>query len=193
MSTVRPEPVRTRRPGPPCLSGGRAADPGRRWPATVPPLELTPDALMAAAAERTGLSGWGDTGLPRPPGVAVRRRCATEAGPVADTGVGVVFEQLVGNLVNRLRLEALIAAHPEIDIHPDRTADHHLRAAAQRHHPPAQPDRRRPGDAPPAVLGEPRAVRPRPTKRASRPAGTAARRAWTWSTPRCRISSGCTR
>jgi hypothetical protein len=32
--------------------------------------------------------------------------------------VGVVFEQLVGNLINRLRLDALIAAHPEIEDFP---------------------------------------------------------------------------
>ncbi len=76
-------------------------------------LELTPDALLAAAAERTGLSDFGDP--------AFRERldllCTalrTEAD-LSDTGVAVVFEQLTGNLVNRLRLEALIAAHPEIE------------------------------------------------------------------------------
>ena len=79
-------------------------------------VELTPDALMAAAVERTGLSGWGA------PDFCSRLEllCGalrTEAG-LSDTGVGVVFEQLVGNLVNRLRLEALIAAHPEIDAIP---------------------------------------------------------------------------
>ena len=37
-----------------------------------------------------------------------------EAG-LSQTGVAIAFEQLVGNLVNRLRLEALIAAHPEIE------------------------------------------------------------------------------
>ena len=37
-----------------------------------------------------------------------------EAG-LSDAGVAVAFEQLVGNLVNRLRLEALIARHPEIE------------------------------------------------------------------------------
>jgi hypothetical protein len=37
-----------------------------------------------------------------------------EAG-LSDVGVAVVFEQLVGNLVNRLRFEALIAEHPEIE------------------------------------------------------------------------------
>ncbi|MET0701421.1 MAG: sulfotransferase [Mycobacterium sp.] len=76
-------------------------------------LELVPEAMMAAASERTGLCDWGDG--------AFRERldvlCTSlreEAG-LSDTGVGVVFEQLVGNLINRLRLEALVAEHPEIE------------------------------------------------------------------------------
>ena len=40
---------------------------------------------------------------------------------------------------------------------PHRAADHHLRSAPHRHHPSAQPDRRRPRAAVPALLGEPRA------------------------------------
>ncbi len=115
MSSVRPGPVRIDDLAHPVFPA--AARPIRdglaAYGATV---ELTPDALMAAAAERTGLSGWG--------AVDFRSRlellCGalrTEAG-LSDTGVGVVFEQLVGNLVNRLRLEALIAAHPEIDSIP---------------------------------------------------------------------------
>lgn len=76
-------------------------------------LELTPAAMLSAAAERTGLDDFGDP--------AFRERldvlCASlreEAG-LSDAGVAVAFEQLVGNLVNRLRLEALIARHPEIE------------------------------------------------------------------------------
>lgn len=76
-------------------------------------LDLTPAALLTAAAERTGLDDFGDT--------AFRERldvlCTAlrdEAG-LSDTGVAIAFEQLVGNLVNRLRLEALIAEHPEIE------------------------------------------------------------------------------
>ncbi|WP_083267184.1 sulfotransferase family protein [Mycolicibacterium porcinum] len=76
-------------------------------------LDLTPDALLTAAAERTGLDDFGDP--------AFRERldvlCTAlrdEAG-LSDTGVAIAFEQLVGNLVNRLRLEALIAEHPEIE------------------------------------------------------------------------------
>ncbi|CAJ1578784.1 sulfotransferase [[Mycobacterium] wendilense] len=76
-------------------------------------VQLEPDVLCATAAERTGLHDWGDP--------AFRGRleilCTAlrdEAG-LSDVGTAVVFEQLVGNLVNRLRLEALIAAHPEIE------------------------------------------------------------------------------
>ncbi|WP_167100938.1 sulfotransferase [Mycobacterium sp. DL592] len=76
-------------------------------------LELDPQALLGAATERTGLDDFGDS--------AFRERldvlCASlreEAG-LSDVGVAVAFEQLVGNLVNRLRLEALIAEHPQIE------------------------------------------------------------------------------
>ncbi|MGE2735844.1 sulfotransferase family protein [Mycolicibacterium vaccae] len=76
-------------------------------------LELTPAALLATAVQRTGLDDWGDdTGF----GERLEVLCTalrTEAG-LSDAGTAVVFEQLVGNLVNRLRLEALIHAHPEI-------------------------------------------------------------------------------
>lgn len=82
-------------------------------------LDLDPDALLTAAIERTGLRDFGDP--------AFRERLAvlctalrTEAG-LSDTGLAIAFEQLVGSLVNRLRLEALIADHPEIeDIEIDR-------------------------------------------------------------------------
>lgn len=76
-------------------------------------LELDPAALLTAATERTGLDDFGDP--------AFRERldvlCTAlrdEAG-LSDTGLAIAFEQLVGNLVNRLRLEALIAGHPEIE------------------------------------------------------------------------------
>ncbi|MFN6554166.1 sulfotransferase family protein [Mycolicibacterium septicum] len=76
-------------------------------------LELDPAALLTAATERTGLDDFGDP--------AFRERldvlCTAlrdEAG-LSDTGLAIAFEQLVGNLVNRLRLEALIADHPEIE------------------------------------------------------------------------------
>lgn len=76
-------------------------------------LDLNPDALLTAATERTGLDDFGDP--------AFRERldvlCTAlrdEAG-LSATGVAIAFEQLVGNLVNRLRLESLIADHPEIE------------------------------------------------------------------------------
>ncbi|ORV42749.1 hypothetical protein AWC02_15520 [Mycolicibacter engbaekii] len=76
-------------------------------------VRLHPDALLQAAAERTGLDNWGDN--------AFRERLEVLCGSLTDeaelSGVGraMAFEQLVGHLVNRLRLEALIAAHPEIE------------------------------------------------------------------------------
>ncbi|WP_454789662.1 sulfotransferase family protein [Mycolicibacterium lutetiense] len=76
-------------------------------------LDLNPAALLTAATERSGLGNFGDP--------AFRERldvlCAAlrdEAG-LSQTGLAIAFEQLVGNLVNRLRLEALIADHPEIE------------------------------------------------------------------------------
>ncbi|MEJ6535865.1 MAG: sulfotransferase [Mycobacterium sp.] len=76
-------------------------------------LELTPQALMSTASERTGLSHWGDPGF-RERLTVLCEALRTEAD-LSVTGVAIVFEQLVGNLVNRLRLEALIAEHPEIE------------------------------------------------------------------------------
>ena len=76
-------------------------------------LDLTPQALMSTAAERTGLSHWGDPGFRERLDVLCEA-LRTEAR-LSQPGVAIVFEQLVGNLVNRLRLEALIAEHPEIE------------------------------------------------------------------------------
>ncbi|MCV7343136.1 sulfotransferase family protein [Mycolicibacterium rhodesiae] len=76
-------------------------------------LELTSEALLATATERTGLSEWGDDSF-RDRLDVLTASLREEAG-LSDVGVAVVFEQLVGNLVNRLRLEALIAEHPEIE------------------------------------------------------------------------------
>jgi hypothetical protein len=76
-------------------------------------LRLQPDEMLATAEQRTGLNNWGDP--------AFRERldvlCASlrdEAG-LSDNGIAIAFEQVVQNLVNRLRLEALIAEHPEIE------------------------------------------------------------------------------
>lgn len=76
-------------------------------------LDLGPQALRAAAIERTGLDDWGDPGF----GERLEVLCASlrdEAG-LSDAGRAIAFEQLVGNLVNRLRLEALLREHPEIE------------------------------------------------------------------------------
>ncbi len=76
-------------------------------------LELTSDALLATATERTGLDGWGDDSFRER--LDVLTASLREEAGLSDVGVAVVFEQLAGNLVNRLRLEALIAEHPEIE------------------------------------------------------------------------------
>ena len=76
-------------------------------------LQLDPEAMLATATERTGLDDWGDPGFRERLDVLCTA-LRDEAG-LSDTGTAVVFEQLVGNLVNRLRLQALTTAHPEID------------------------------------------------------------------------------
>ena len=76
-------------------------------------LELTSEALLATATERTGLDGWGDDSFRDR--LDVLTGSLREETGLSDVGVAMVFEQLVGNLVNRLRFEALIAEHPEIE------------------------------------------------------------------------------
>ncbi|WP_445165360.1 sulfotransferase family protein [Mycolicibacterium sp. Dal123E01] len=76
-------------------------------------LQLTSESLLATATERTGLDGWGDDSFRER--LDVLTASLREEAGLSDVGVAMVFEQLVGNLVNRLRLEALIAAHPEIE------------------------------------------------------------------------------
>lgn len=76
-------------------------------------LELTPEVLLQTAIQRTGLRDWGDTGFFERLGVL----CGSlreEAG-LSEAGTAIVFEQVVGNLINRLRLEELIAERPEIE------------------------------------------------------------------------------
>jgi hypothetical protein len=76
-------------------------------------LQLTPEALLQSAMDRTGLEDWGDA--------AFRERLDVLCGSLrdhaalSDVGTAMTFEQLVGHLVNRLRLQALVTAHPEID------------------------------------------------------------------------------
>ena len=76
-------------------------------------LQLTPAALLRAATERTGLDNWGDSGF-RARLDVLCGSLVDEAG-LSDVGRALAFEQLVGHLVNRLRLEDLIAANPEIE------------------------------------------------------------------------------
>ncbi len=79
-------------------------------------LELTPAALTAAAAARTGLADWGDLEFLHR--LELLCHALQSEAQLSDAGVAVAFEQLTGNLVNRLRLEALIGAHPEIESLP---------------------------------------------------------------------------
>ncbi|ORW16542.1 hypothetical protein AWC18_17725 [Mycolicibacter nonchromogenicus] len=76
-------------------------------------LQLSPAVLLQAATERTGLDNWGDSGFRDRLDVL----CESLVAEADLSGVGraMVFEQLVGHLVNRLRLEDLIAANPEIE------------------------------------------------------------------------------
>lgn len=75
-------------------------------------LTLDVDSLTTAASDRSGLSDWGDPSFRE----RLNILCASlvEEANLSDVGVAMVFEQLVGHLVNRLRLEALVEAHPEI-------------------------------------------------------------------------------
>ncbi|SBS70722.1 conserved hypothetical protein [uncultured Mycobacterium sp.] len=76
-------------------------------------LQLTSEALLATASERTGLDRWGDDSFRER--LDVLTGSLREETGLSDVGIAVVFEQLVGNLVNRLRFEALVAEHPEIE------------------------------------------------------------------------------
>ncbi|WP_099247783.1 sulfotransferase [Mycobacterium sp. shizuoka-1] len=109
---VRPEPIRFTDLADPVFPA--AAQPMREALAGYGSvLELTSAALLATASERTGLDCWGDDGFRER--LDVLTSSLREEAGLSDTGVAIVFEQLVGNLINRLRLEALIAEHPEIE------------------------------------------------------------------------------
>ncbi|GAY15480.1 putative sulfotransferase [Mycobacterium sp. shizuoka-1] len=109
---MRPEPIRFTDLADPVFPA--AAQPMREALAGYGSvLELTSAALLATASERTGLDCWGDDGFRER--LDVLTSSLREEAGLSDTGVAIVFEQLVGNLINRLRLEALIAEHPEIE------------------------------------------------------------------------------
>ncbi|WP_319451023.1 MULTISPECIES: sulfotransferase [unclassified Mycobacterium] len=76
-------------------------------------LDLTPEALLQAAIDRTGLDDWGNPAFREH--LEVLCKSLQEQTDLSEVGLAMTFEQLVGNLVNRLRLEALVTAHPEIE------------------------------------------------------------------------------
>lgn len=76
-------------------------------------LELSPEVLLATATARTGLQNFGDPGFRER--LEVLCTSLREEAGLSDVGTAMVFEQLVGNLVNRLQLEALITEYPDIE------------------------------------------------------------------------------
>lgn len=111
MTTLRPDPVRLEDLADPIYPD--AARPIRDGLAAYgATLTLTPQALMETAAGRSGLNDWGDNDFRR----RLELLCSALGAEarLSDAGTAVVFEQLTGHLVNRLRLQALLAAHPEI-------------------------------------------------------------------------------
>jgi sulfotransferase family protein len=81
--------------------------------ASMPALPLEPEALMAAASERTGLDHFGDDWFREPLDI-VCRAIPVEAGLNA-VGRVTAGSSLVNMLANRLRLEDLLRRHPEIE------------------------------------------------------------------------------
>jgi hypothetical protein len=75
-------------------------------------LELTPDALMAAATEQTGLDDFGDLGFVGR--LDVLCTALREEAGLSPGGLVSLHTQLVGLLRNRLLLEQLLNTHPEI-------------------------------------------------------------------------------
>lgn len=76
-------------------------------------LQLTPEALLQSATDRTGLNNWGDNSFRER--LEVLCESLVAEAELSDVGRAMAFEQLAGHLVNRLRLEDLIAANPEIE------------------------------------------------------------------------------
>ncbi|KUI28600.1 sulfotransferase [Mycobacterium sp. GA-2829] len=75
-------------------------------------LDLSPQALLATARDRAGLTDFGDDGFR----ARLEVLCAslTTEAALSDVGQAMAFEQLTQHLVNRLRLTDLVARHPEI-------------------------------------------------------------------------------
>ena len=111
-STARPAPIRLDDLADPIFpAAARPMRDGLAGYGTA--LALTPEALLQTATDRTGLDNWGDTGFSERLDVL----CAdlVDEADLSDVGRAMAFEQLTGHLVNRLRLENLIAQHPEIE------------------------------------------------------------------------------
>lgn len=75
-------------------------------------LSIDPETLKAAARERTGLSDFGDAPLDEP--LAHLCRSLNEELELHALGQTYLYDQLVGLLATRLRLEDLWRRHPEI-------------------------------------------------------------------------------
>ncbi|MCP9271382.1 sulfotransferase [Mycolicibacterium sp. CAU 1645] len=76
-------------------------------------LDLDPDTMLETAVDRARLEDFGDPAFR--PRLDVLCRSLREQAELSNMGTALAFEQVVGHLVNRLRLEALIAEHPEIE------------------------------------------------------------------------------
>jgi hypothetical protein len=83
-------------------------------------LRIEPEALCAEAQTRTGLANWGNESAT----LGFRRRldvlCRSlrDEANMSDFGKVMAFESIAKALVNRLRIEDLIAHHPEIEQEP---------------------------------------------------------------------------
>jgi len=74
--------------------------------------DFDPEALMAAACERTGLSDFGDDDFREP--LAVLCRSLEEEAPLSADGRIGQRERVITSLANRLKLFGWVARHPEI-------------------------------------------------------------------------------
>ncbi|BCI53283.1 putative sulfotransferase [Mycolicibacterium litorale] len=79
-------------------------------------VSLTPDALVATAVDRAGLTDFGDTSSTQAFRTRLEVLCASlnDEAHLSDVGRAMAFEQLAQHLVNRLRLQDLFVRHPEI-------------------------------------------------------------------------------
>jgi hypothetical protein len=78
----------------------------------APSLSLTPEALLSAAADQTGLSDFGDGWFREPLDVLVH--ALNEEAGLSPAGVVSIWSQLVQLLKNRLLVEEAVRRNPEI-------------------------------------------------------------------------------